>query len=243
MGALKGPAPAAAATTLQRQAFTSSGTKVVPAGVTVMRIRTVGGGGSGNQYGGGGGGEVRDRFVAVTPGTTLTVTIGAGGAGSNAGAVGGDTTVTGTGVSETARGGKISLTGPIGAVPGGVLTGALGQVVSTFPNGIRPPGFGGVHIDTAPYDNQSIGGGEVEPGFGAGGGGGNASSSGAASPPASSDTGGVGSHYNGVNMQGGTNGAANSGSGGGGGYTSTGGVGVNGNMNGGSGYAELEWVA
>jgi hypothetical protein len=79
--------------------FTSSGTFVVPAGVTRMFIDTWsggGGGGSGNATGGlgsggGGGGRAKDIFDVV-PGTTLTLTVGTGGVPA---ASGGSTSISG----------------------------------------------------------------------------------------------------------------------------------------------------
>ena len=82
--------------------FTSSTTWTVPTGVTKIRarVRAAGGGGGGGgspangstaQVGGGGGGsgEVREEYLSVTPGNTLTVTVGTGGNGGNASAAGG----------------------------------------------------------------------------------------------------------------------------------------------------------
>ena len=105
------------------QTFTSSGTFVVPAGVTSITVSAVGGGGGGGggsgtsnegipgNYrivctGGGGGaaGTMYENVVAsVTPGQNIAITIGAGGAGGAAsfltaaspGATGGNTVVAG----------------------------------------------------------------------------------------------------------------------------------------------------
>lgn len=116
------------------QTVVASGTFIVPAGVTIMRIiiGAAGGGGGGggaaaltggvaSQVGGGGGaaGGISDQTIAVTSGQTLTHTIGnaapastggaaSGGATGNAGttgAQGSNTTVTGTGVNIIAYGG------------------------------------------------------------------------------------------------------------------------------------------
>jgi len=75
--------------------FTASGTWTAPLGVTTIFVLGVGGGGAGggsksnnNSHhglgGGGGGGGVFDGSVAVTPGTTYTVTIGSGGVSATA---------------------------------------------------------------------------------------------------------------------------------------------------------------
>lgn len=68
-----------------RAEFTSSGNWTVPAGVTRVRARLVGGGGGGNGYSGGNG-YFREFELTVTPGAVMPVVIGAGGAaGSNDG--------------------------------------------------------------------------------------------------------------------------------------------------------------
>lgn len=59
--------------------FTSSGTWTVPAGVNAVEYLVVAGGGGGAIAGGGAGG-MRTGTLAVTPGSSLTVTVGAGGA-------------------------------------------------------------------------------------------------------------------------------------------------------------------
>lgn len=88
--------------------FTSSGSWVVPNGVRTLQIFCVGGGGGGGRGyvddhgddgydtyggGGGGGGYTATKTVAVSPGTSYTVTIGAGGsAGRNIVSTDGGTT-------------------------------------------------------------------------------------------------------------------------------------------------------
>lgn len=75
--------------------FTSSGTWTCPAGVYSAEFLVVGAGGGGGGTdcsvntrsaagGGGGGGAVKYGTLAVTPGSTYTITVGAGGAGGNA---------------------------------------------------------------------------------------------------------------------------------------------------------------
>lgn len=81
--------------------FTSSGTFVCPSGVYSAKFLVVGAGGAGGgtsqtalEYamgGGGGGGAVKEIDLAVTPGTSYTITIGAKGTGvsTTAGGAGG----------------------------------------------------------------------------------------------------------------------------------------------------------
>jgi len=113
--------PAAGGGVVQKsQAFTSTGTFVAPSNCYSLELFLVGGGGGGgaarvtsNNHavvgGGGGGASVVKRTVSITPGVTYTFTIGAGGAGgtySAAGAVGSDSTMTGSGLTTiTALGG------------------------------------------------------------------------------------------------------------------------------------------
>lgn len=92
---------------LRTQLFTSSGSFVVGTGVGWLWVDGTGGGaggGGGNSTPGGGGGgggagnPVKKFLIAVTPGSTLTVTIGAAGAGgaiNGAGVTGGDTIIAG----------------------------------------------------------------------------------------------------------------------------------------------------
>lgn len=97
--------PVAGGVTPKVQTFTSTGSFVAPANTQYVEVFLVGAGGAGGGSvsagsagtgGGGGGGQVISwQKLAVTGGTTYTVTIGAGGAGSTAdasGAVGNDTT-------------------------------------------------------------------------------------------------------------------------------------------------------
>jgi hypothetical protein len=83
--------------------FLQSGTFVVPANVSQIRVRVHGAGGSGGAVAGGGrnrvatgggGGGLAIKTLNVTPGTSYTVTVGTGGArasanGTNAGSAGG----------------------------------------------------------------------------------------------------------------------------------------------------------
>lgn len=72
------------------QLFTSSGSFLVPSGVTTVYISGVGGGGGGGEAGGGGGagGYILNFPYTVIPGNTYTITVGGGGAGSTGGGQG-----------------------------------------------------------------------------------------------------------------------------------------------------------
>lgn len=73
------------------QTFTTSGTFIVPAGVTSITIEVVGAGGDGgiNGTGGGGGGGYAMGTYTVTPLSTFSVTIGINGGGASGTTVGG----------------------------------------------------------------------------------------------------------------------------------------------------------
>jgi hypothetical protein len=68
------------------QVFTSSGTFVVPNGVTAVQVRVLGGGGAAGYHstlpggGGGAGGEAFGIVTGLTAGQSIAVTVGAGGA-------------------------------------------------------------------------------------------------------------------------------------------------------------------
>jgi len=123
-------------TQVYEQPFTAVGTSTftVPANVTQLKLRAwAGDGGGGGSTGGstaggsgGGGGGYAEGVVAVTPGQILTINIGAAGtagaAGANNGASGGNTTITGTGVSVSCTGGG----GGIYATSGTPVAGGLG---------------------------------------------------------------------------------------------------------------------
>jgi hypothetical protein len=117
------------------EAFTSSGTFTVPAGVSAVKVTVIGGGGGGAtrttnglSAGGGGAGVAIQYITGLTPGGTVSVTVGAGGAGSTAGgtssfgaycsATGGGGAATNTdvgGTGGTASGGTFNFSGGKGA--------------------------------------------------------------------------------------------------------------------------------
>ena len=76
------------------QAFTSSSTFTVPAGVTKLQVLVVAGGGGGGGYyyagGGGAGGLIFERNYKVTPAEVITATVGSGGATQSTNGVSGN---------------------------------------------------------------------------------------------------------------------------------------------------------
>lgn len=130
------------------QTFTTSGTFVVPLGVTRLEVE-LWGGGSGSfastssiaSGGGSGGGYARKRIVGLAPGQPIAFTVGAGGAaGTTAGAAAGAGGTSSFGGFVSASGGSLngsaSAANPQnGAIPGGVgaggdvnLMGSSGQI-------------------------------------------------------------------------------------------------------------------
>lgn len=65
----------------QEATFTSSGTWIVPTGVSIVEVTVVGAGGNGgiNGSGGGGGGGYASGSFTVSPGATYNITVGTGG--------------------------------------------------------------------------------------------------------------------------------------------------------------------
>ncbi len=119
------------------QVFGSSGTFVVPNGVTSVRVRVLGGGASAGYHttmpgaGGGAGGEAYGIIDNLTPGQAIAVTVGGGGAALTSPGVGnsGGTSSFGTFMSATGGVGGNGGTVPefsLGGGAGGVGTG--GQV-------------------------------------------------------------------------------------------------------------------
>lgn len=160
--------------------FYSTGTFVVPTGVTSVQIEAWGGGGGGgtrttsNGGGGGGGGAYsKTNSVTVTPGNSYTVTVGAGaGAGSN----GGDSWMSTTGVAPTSTSEGALAKGGTG-VATNVTTGGTG--------GLASAGFGDTKY------NGGTGGTSAGNGAGGGGGAGDAGDGGNGSDAAAGTAGSV----------------------------------------------------
>ena len=129
-----------------RQEFQSSGTFVVPTGVTKLSVELYGAGGGGtlvrcNGGGGGGGGAFTSTILSVQEGQTLTIMVGAGGSAGSAftatGGTGGDTQImdsnnTVLAVAHGGNGGQPYP--PAGGTCGTAVTGASGG--TSDPNAI-----------------------------------------------------------------------------------------------------------
>lgn len=230
--------------------FSSSGSFVVPAGVTTMRRRAWAGGGGGGSGGGagGGGGEYAEEpsSSAVTPGGTLTITVGNAGSGGAAGAfnngtAGGNTTISGAGsTTVTAHGGGAGQTSGAQAAGGSGSTNTIhhnggASGTSTSSRGGAggggaggPTGNGGAGAnasgDRTPGNGGSAGAGGGATGVGSGGGWGTTTSGGSTGSSA-----------------GGTGGLAG-GAGGGGGYNGVTAASSQAGGNGAKGYAVLTYT-
>jgi hypothetical protein len=136
--------------------FTTSGTFVVPAGVTNVAIQVVGAGGDGggNGGGGGGGGGYAVGAYTVVPGSTLNITVGTHGIDATAGTTSVDALISASGGENGGSGGTFSPGGAPGVGMGGAVNrtgGAGGNGTWTYFGG----GGGGAAGSTS---NGSIGG-------------------------------------------------------------------------------------
>lgn len=179
------------------------------AGTTALRVRGCGGGagGGGSDGNGSAGGHAQGgsgagscfKFIATAPVLTITVgakgTGGPGGAAGLAGTAGADTTVTGTGISLTMKGGAfgsgvVAGTGVLGSVPVAPTAGTTGGDFNI--EGQRGGGgqrFTGTNVDSGDGGDSVLGHGgragrvtnpgTAATGYGAGGGGGSTSGAGA----------------------------------------------------------------
>lgn len=193
VGAIQGPG-------YQRQIFTSSGTFIIPPGVTQVKVTVVGGGGAGGGSdathvgsGGGSGGVAIKWLTGLTPGNTLTVTVGAGGAAVSAGAGnnGGSSSIS----SGTQAIGTITAGGGLGGNTG--TTYAFGGFPSGVPTGgdVNSSGNAGNHSAGTTWS----GSGAAGPFGGGGAGGGNNPGNSAAGPGAGGGGSSMGSNGPGGN--------------------------------------------
>lgn len=148
----------------QLSVFTSSGTFVVPNGVTQIRVRAVGGGGGGAGASstlagsGGGGGGYAEAILSVAPGTSIWVTVGAGGAGgANASTWGTNGGTSSFGPYIAATGGQGGLVFPGGASGGFGGTGYGPQICC--PGGAGMDGLAGSWLGAASGGASYFGGG------------------------------------------------------------------------------------
>jgi hypothetical protein len=192
------------------QTFVSSGSFIIPAGVTNIKVECWGGGGAGGQAstssngkGGGGGGAYASSNLPVTSGNTFTVTVGAGG-------------IAGT-TSGSTSGGQSSF---------GILVIALGGTNGDNATNSGTGGAGGLasgSIGTTKSSGGNGGNGRATPTDGGGGGGGSSATA--------SGVGVIGANYAGGNGGAGGNGVNGDGGNGGRDYNS----GLNGTAPGGGG--------
>lgn len=171
------------------QVFSQSGSFVVPAGVTQVKVTVVGGGGAAGYHatlpgaGGGEGGRAIDIISGLTPGQSVAVTVGAGGAAPSSPADGGAGGMSsfGTFLSATGGAGGQGGTGSLFATAGGLGgTGAGGKILQA-----GSMGSDGIPVASRGGDGGGAGHGRggsgpqqgfAAQGYGGGGGGGGASS-------------------------------------------------------------------
>ncbi|MCF6128171.1 T9SS type A sorting domain-containing protein [Flavobacterium sp. AS60] len=188
--------------------YTTSGTFVAPAGVTTIQVDAYGAGGGGGYGGtsnkdgaggGGGGGFSRNTTVAVTAGTTYTITIGAQGIGATTsgtpnGTSGGNTTAVFGGTTITANGGIGGFGYSNGGAGGSAGTGSTrnGGAGGNGLNGAGSGGGGGAGGTTGNGGNGSVPTGGTAGGGNAGAGGNGTTSNAAAGSSSLTNYGGGG---------------------------------------------------
>jgi hypothetical protein len=171
------------------QVFTSSGTFVVPNGVSAVHVTVTGGGGAAGYHasmpggGGGAGGQAIGVVSGLTPGQSIAVTVGAGGAAPSTPANGsaGGTSSFGTYMSATGGGGGFGGTIVQFAMAGGSGGTAVGGQI----NRGGSMGSDSIVVASRGGDGGGPGNGRAAsgpltginaPGYGGGGGGGGATS-------------------------------------------------------------------
>ena len=145
------------------QAFPSSGSFTVPAGVTALKYRVWGAGGGGGGStgssssggGGGGGGGFTEGVATVAPATVLAISIGTGGTGGTGGSAGTSGSATSVSVITVSAGGGGGGNAGVSssATPGGsggsgsggsfAITGGTGGTGYSFGSGLPGIGVGG----------------------------------------------------------------------------------------------------
>ena len=180
--------------TYQVLSFKTSGTFLIPPGVTQVEVE-LWGGGSGSYAsvpyfpsgGGSGGGYAKKLVTGLIPGQIVPITVGAGGRSGTTGGgapTGGSTSSFGSYVN--ASGGNLnggaSVSLPMnGATPGGIgsnigpaaadvyCSGSAGQAAIIFSSGVGLPGMGGAAPMGGAQNSGSIGNDGLFPGGGAAG--------------------------------------------------------------------------
>lgn len=197
--------------------YTSSGSFVVPAGVTEVTVECWGGGGRGGSrtsgsgaYGGGGGGAYARSVLAVTPSTSYTVTVGTG---SNSNSNPGGDSWFGTNTTIRAKGGSTVPNNDSNGAEGGASASCIGDIVfqggsGANGNGANGGGGGSSAGGTLQGTNAAGASGAVAPLGGGNGGNGRTISSGNGLPGNSPGGGGGGSYRNSGGNRSGGNGAA-----------------------------------
>ena len=141
--------------------YDTSGTFVVPAGVTSLDVYALGGGGGarGDWSTPGGGGAAAMRTFAVTPGQAIAFVVGAGGTGSTGGGAtdGQDSTLTIDGVTMTGGRGKAGGIG--GTATGGTINVAGGgaNTAGAVSGGVCAAGGGASNVNLG-LDKHRVGG-------------------------------------------------------------------------------------
>lgn len=140
------------------QQYTTSGTFVVPAGISTVQVEAWGGGGAGGgvnggasstRAGGGGSGGTftRNTSVSVSGGTSYTVTVGAGGTGVSQadGNAGGASSFGSLVTAAGGGGGKVGTSSPTNGAGGGTSTGTTlnGGTGAAASGGVSGAGGGG----------------------------------------------------------------------------------------------------
>jgi len=157
------------------QVYTSTGSFVVPAGISTVQVEAWGGGGAGGGAdgvnsatragGGGAGGSFRSSSASVISGSTITVTVGAGGIGVTAddgGAGGTSTFASPTPVTAGGGGGGKKASGsngPGGTPSAGTYAGGAGASASGGNSGGGGGGAGNLSAGAAPTSTLLAGNG------------------------------------------------------------------------------------
>ncbi len=166
---------------INAQTFTSSGSFMVPCGVTTITVECWGGGGAGgaatgNPSGGGGGagGAYSYSVINVTSGSTINYTVGAGGTGgTGAGPSGGNTTFSGV-IAVGGAGGALASTNSTSGA-GGVASSAGSAGSTIFAGGSGGTGASGTSAggggEAAYFSGVGVSGGNNSTGTSANAGG------------------------------------------------------------------------